>query len=248
MLVSHLRCYWSSLSLHPFLHPSCTLIAFSAVKLLSLIEESSTCQQLVFDMSIEEQKKESCDDGRQDDSLLAHKKQDTGRQPESDNCFNSLSDTEEHFEFSPDMSDEPVDPHAGESGHGSKLSSDSFRSTSSASSLGNGGVCSNNNHPFPRDNHLRQSFTSRTTSWGPRSSRRSLNSHHRSKYTSANGHARQTLTCSSGNSPSSRRSSLSDEAISSNDPASLEDHVQYMTDKVSASFPLLFNAGPKRSF
>lgn len=246
MLVKHLRCYWSSLPLHPYLHPSCTLIAFSAVKLLSLIEESSTCHQLVFDMSIEEQKKESCDEGQQE--LMACKKADTSRQPESDNCFNSLSDAEEHFEFSPDISDEPVDPHTGESGHGSKLSSDSFRSTSSASSLGNGGVNNNNNNPFPRDNHLRQSFTSRTTSWGPRSSRRSLNSHHRSKYTSANGHARQTLTCSNGNSPSSRRSSLSDEAISSNDPASLEDHVQYMTDKVSVPFPLLFNPSPERPF
>lgn len=173
------------------------------------------------------------DNGRQ------HVQQDPAA---SESCFNSLSDAEEHFEFSPDITD---DPQGGEELglNDSKLSSDSFRSTSSASSVSNNN--NNNNNPFPRNNHLRQSFTGRTTSWSPRSgfNRRSLTSNNNCnnnqlKCISANGHARQ-MFASSGTSPSSRRSSFSDEAISSNDPASLEDDVLDLTQKVSHSLTLL---------
>ena len=174
-------------------------------------------------------------------------------QQDAENCFNSLSDAEEHFEFSPDIAD---DPQAGEELglNESKLSSDSFRSTSSASSLSN-----SNNNPFPRNAHLRQSFSSRNTSWSPRThfNRRSLTSHNNCnsnqfKSISANGHARQMFS-SNGNSPSSRRSSLSDEAISNTDPTSLyEDDVLDLTQKVRDGFfvlsSFLFPLSPSRSF
>lgn len=90
-----------------------------------------------------------------------------------DNYLNSLSsltsDTEEHFEFSPDLSDD-TSPTCEQDGGGelnaSKLSSDSFRSNSS-SSPGSGG-----HNPFPRNNHLRQSFNNRS-SWARTNFRRS---------------------------------------------------------------------------
>lgn len=238
--MNNFRWYWSSLPQYPCLQPSYSLIAFSAVKFLSFIEESSAFQKLQIEMSSPRNKQQ------QEQQHGSHGKRiDSGRQreqqQESDNCFNSLSDAEEHFEFSPDIADDTADPHvAEESGlNDSKLSSDSFRSTSSASSLSN---CNNNGssggNPFPRNAHLRQSFSSRNTSWSPRSNfnRRSLTSYNNSnnnqfKCISANGHARQTFN-SNATSPSSRRSSLSDEVISSNDPASLEDDVLDLTQKV----------------
>lgn len=104
--------------------------------------------------------------------------------------LNSLSsDAEEHFEFSPDFSDDPSP--GSEDGNNaldvSKLSSDSFRSTSSASSsltMGirdygspdqNGNGSSSNNNPFGRNNHLRQSFNhhNRANSWSRNNFRRS---------------------------------------------------------------------------
>lgn len=247
MLVNNFRWYWSSLPLpqHPCLQPSYTLIAFSAVKFLSFIEESSAFRTLQAEMSSPRNVKQHQPEQQAGNNS---KRIDSGRQRQQqqqdlENCFNSLSDAEEHFEFSPDISD---DPHAGEESglNDSKLSCDSFRSTSSASSLsGFNTITGNNNNPFPRNTHLRQSFNSRNTSWSPRSNfnRRSLTSHNNCnnnqfKCISANGHARQMFT-SNGTSPSSRRSSLSDEAISSNDPASLEDDVLDLTQKVR--LPLL---------
>jgi hypothetical protein len=248
--VNHYFPRWTYLPLlhHPFLQPSYSLIAFSAVKFLSYVEESRAYQKFQ-----QEERRMSSPRSKQQadpqptgsvkriDNGLQHHVQPDHPNAASESCFNSLSDAEEHFEFSPD--DITDDPHGGEElgMNDSKLSSDSFRSTSSASSVNN-----NNNNPFPRNTHLRQSFSSRNTSWSPRShfNRRSLTSsssnnnncnNNQFKCISANGHARQMFASSNGTSPSSRRSSLSDEAISSNDPASLEDDVLDLTQKVSPS-------------
>ena len=186
----------------------------------------------------------------------------------SSSCLlNSLTDdAEEHFEFSPTDFTDDSSPAGSEEDHQandalneSKLSSDSFRSTSSASSsLGvkyNSNSASNVN-PFGRNNHLRQSFNhnhhSRNHSWSrsdldhsvtsasslsPSSSRR-LQSNNNSVI-SANGHAKQIFRMKGPNSPGSRRSSLSfdsDEMTSEGTGAlSLEEEfVADLTQKVAS--------------
>jgi len=111
--------------------------------------------------------------------MLSSKRKEANdeQQVVDDNYLNSLnsltSDTEEHFEFSPDLSDDTsgtCEQDGGGELNVSKLSSDSFRSNCS-SSPGSGG-----HNPFPRNNHLRQSFNNRS-SWARTNLRRSSGSH-----------------------------------------------------------------------
>ncbi|KAI1283022.1 Rab11 family-interacting protein 4A [Halotydeus destructor] len=156
------------------------------------------------------------------------------------NNSNSSRSEEEHFEFSPEL----IDNHDNQEQRAKlpkNLSTDSFRSTSSASSLGNNG--------FQRNNQLRQSFNQRN-SWARSSLRRTGSSSssqnngqssnansdskngHLARRLSANAHASQMFRGSpNGTSPGSRRSSMSPDELET-ESIFLEDDVMDLTQKI----------------